>query len=359
MKRFWLGKLTEEDIDTLNSRLVGQNGVGLPEDSPDADTRYACPFNKQQNAASAGIFQDHLLSGEFPTIDSDDLPPEHTIIIEADIQSSSTEGSTDKTRVSQDIRDRIINTCGDSHIRTPSGKKINPALRMYVGAHAMCTDNSKLKQLKLGNGTLCRVKRIKLKRGAPPLRWKNWDGVKVYTTSARFVEWVEFSQFPESDKIKSLKNKIESMSSENGTNQVSSQGETFATLQNRLDSLQSAQLFRLTPIKSTATVDVSLDYSVNEHTLLKKVIITQIPINMNNATTCHNFQGMSVDKLLVVLWSFMENWIYVVLSRVRTLKELYLLKPLPKNLFEKLGVPAELKALESQMREFEAYIIES
>ena len=149
------------------------------------------------------------------------------------------------------------------------------------------------------------------------------------------------------------------MSSENGTNQVSSQGETLATLQNRLDSLQSAQLFRLTPIKSTATVDVSLDDSVNERTLLKKVIITQIPINMNGATTGHKLQGMSVDKLLVVLWSFMENWIYVVLSRVRTLKGLYLLKPLPKNSLEKFVVPPELKAFESRMRELETHVIQS
>ena len=153
----------------LNSRLVGQNGVCVPKDGPDADIRYACPFNKQRNAASAGIFKDHILSGEFPTIDSDELPPEHTVIIEADIHSTSTESSGGITQVSQDIRDRIINTCGDSHVKTSPGKKIDPALRMYTGAHAMCTDNSKLKKFKLGNGTLCRVKRIKLKRGAPPL----------------------------------------------------------------------------------------------------------------------------------------------------------------------------------------------
>ena len=90
LKRCWLGKLTEEDIDTLNSRLVGQNGVCVPKDGPDADIRYVCPFNKQQNAASAGIFKDHILSGEFPTIDSDELPPEHTVINEADIHSTST-----------------------------------------------------------------------------------------------------------------------------------------------------------------------------------------------------------------------------------------------------------------------------
>ena len=158
LKRFWLGKLMEEDIETLKLRLISQDGVHLPEDSPHANTHHECQFNKCQNTASAGIFRDHLLSREFSTIDSNDLSPEHTVIIEADIQSSSTEGSEGKTGVSQDIRERIINICGDSNVRTSSGKKIDPALCMYTDAHAMCTDNSKLKQLKLGNGTLCCMK---------------------------------------------------------------------------------------------------------------------------------------------------------------------------------------------------------
>ena len=101
LKRFWLGHLKEADIDTLNTRLVGRNGVCLPEDSPDADTRYACPFNNQRNAASAGIFKDHLLRGEFPTIDCDDLPSKHTLIFEADVQSPFTEGNKGRTRVKQ------------------------------------------------------------------------------------------------------------------------------------------------------------------------------------------------------------------------------------------------------------------
>ena len=116
---------------------------------------------------------------------------------------------------------------------------------------------------------------------------ENWDRVKVYTTSAMFVEWIEFSRFPDSDKIKSLKNEIESISNEDSTHQVNSRDETLATLQKRLDLLQSAQLFRLTPVKSTATVNVCLDDNVEDRTLLKKVIITQIPIMMNDATTGH------------------------------------------------------------------------
>ena len=65
------------------------------------------------------------------------------------------------------MRDRMINTCGDSHVTVGQSKKIDPCLRLYTGAHAMCIDNSKLKKFKLGNGTLCRVKSIRLKDNAP------------------------------------------------------------------------------------------------------------------------------------------------------------------------------------------------
>ncbi len=66
-------------------------------------------------------------------------------------------------------------------------------------------NNSKLKLDNIGNGTLCRVKCIKLKNGTPPLQWKNWGSFNVYTTSARYVEWTEFERFPEIDKSDSKK----------------------------------------------------------------------------------------------------------------------------------------------------------
>ena len=91
------------------------------------------------------------------------------------------------------------------------------------------------------------------------------------------------------------------------SNDVGINSAIIETLQNRLNSLQVAQTFKLNPVKSTATVEVRLDDSVNERTSIKQVIITQIPINTNDTTTGHKLQGMSVDKLLVTSWSFMEH----------------------------------------------------
>jgi hypothetical protein len=54
----------------------------------------------------------------------------------------------------------------------------------------------------------------------------------------------------------------------------------------------------------------------------------QIPILVNNATTGHKLQGSGVDALFVHSWSYVANWVYVMLSRVKTLQGLYLRQPL-------------------------------
>ena len=125
LKRLWKGEIKKDDIEWINTRLVGKNEVTLPENTnADTDTCYACPFNKQRNATSAGIFQEHLQSDMFPNVDSNNLPPSHTIIIEVEIYSSNTNANNENTRVSKALTDRIINTCGDSHCISDQRKKL-------------------------------------------------------------------------------------------------------------------------------------------------------------------------------------------------------------------------------------------
>ena len=65
-----------------------------------------------------------------------------------------------------------------------------------------------------------------------------------------------------------------------------------------------------------------------------KCRMTQIPVNVNDATTGHKLQGMSKDVMIVTSWpkgglsALFKNWEYVVLSRVRTLEGLYLFEPI-------------------------------
>jgi hypothetical protein len=124
------------------------------------DTCYACLTNNERNSIQASIFKKHILATH-PSINSNLNPLEHTIIIEADINSSAAKNTHQK--IKEHLRNRIITTCGDADVMAGT-KHIDPALCIYVGAHLICIDNKHLKdKVPRGNGTICRVIGIKLK----------------------------------------------------------------------------------------------------------------------------------------------------------------------------------------------------
>ena len=73
-----------------------------------------------------------------------------------------------------------------------------------------------------------------------------------------------------------------------------------------------------------------------------------MPILVNNATTGHKLQGSGVDSLFVHGWSYVTNWVYVMLSRVKQRSGLFCRKPLSLDL-TKYAMP---EALTRMMNEF-------
>ena len=70
-----------------NNRLVGPN-LRLPKMFPsNKEVSYAAPYNKDRNAISAGNFRNHILATHPPFL-SNEQPPKHTIVIEANIKST-------------------------------------------------------------------------------------------------------------------------------------------------------------------------------------------------------------------------------------------------------------------------------
>ena len=64
-----------------------------------------------------------------------------------------------------------------------------------------------------------------------------------------------------------------------------------------------------------------------QHKVGAKII--QFGVNSNKATTGHKLQGASLNKMVVRSWEYgIPNWIYVVLSRVRSLKGLFICEKL-------------------------------
>ena len=83
--------------------------------------------------------------------------------------------------------------------------------------------------------------------------------------------------------------------------------------------------------------------------------MTQLPVNCNIATAGHKLQGMSMDALIVNSWGCgWDNWVYVVLSRVRTRSGLFLSKKL--DLKKKFKVLEKLLSFEERKEKEEQYL---
>ena len=82
--------------------------------------------------------------------------------------------------------------------------------------------------------------------------------------------------------------------------------------------------------------------------------MTQFLVNSSDAVTGHKLQGMTKDNVIVVSWNKQINWIYVVLSRVRTLDGLYLFKRLKLKDIKKPESFKEFQAFMERMRRIEA-----
>ena len=73
----------------------------------------------------------------------------------------------------------------------------------------MCIDNKHLKdKVPRGNGTICRVLKIKLKQDAPSHKWKNFYGKKVWTVNASDVEYVECEHVHKTGRMLQLETQI-------------------------------------------------------------------------------------------------------------------------------------------------------
>jgi len=169
LERLRTGSHTSDDVETINTRLVcGSTGVDPPEGN---DVFRVVPTNKERFSILCLGFQKHL-QATHPSIDSDEPPPNHTIIVEAVFKRNS-------RNLSSALTDFIATSLGDNDIKVTSpwnskDAKVDPALRLFVGAMLMVNSNEDLDDNR-ANGTVCKCVGIRLKKGAQR-QIKNWDG---------------------------------------------------------------------------------------------------------------------------------------------------------------------------------------
>ena len=82
---------------------------------------------------------------------------------------------------------------------------------------------------------------------------------------------------------------------------------------------------------------------------IKRLKITQFPVNSNIATTGYILQGQTKTRMIVPSWDCrVKTWIYVVSWRIRTLDRLLLVKKMDDNL-KKYQVSDFLKGEEERL----------
>jgi hypothetical protein len=341
MMRMWKGTSTEDDFKNINQRLigVGKDSLKVPTTNENTDISYACWSNMDRNAVHAASFKEHIK--HFPSYDSDELPPNHTIIVEADISEAplqkpkNNKNSNDnreevisnqrnkamRVRIDPIIKSLIYSRLGDHDVRDKN-KPIDPALKLYVGAHCMINENDNVKEGR-ANGTMCRVRSIK-RKSTTPLNVSNYDGKKVYSIGANDIDYIEFDHYPPTPEQEKLLCDIDEME-KNSVKNI----DEIQHLRHKLEVLSRKRRFRLQPKTSYVTFHLdSLKRNCNgscKHRTRVRAKLKQFPIILNDATTGYKLQGSTKNQIILQSIDYQTSgWLYTALSRVRRLKGLFL-----------------------------------
>jgi hypothetical protein len=309
LMRFRDGELTEADVDVINRRVV-TNEINIP-----PDVTYATYRNVDRTSINNGIFQkycnDRIATG-------DNLESDFILVLSSDIEIRRGNGTYRKP--SNQWEKHFWENCGEGDC-TPDtfAGRFDPGLLLYYKRPMMVNNN-----LDVGNGiakgTKAYMEKIHLKPGRT-IRYTTLGpkNSKIRIPVVRASDILRIAMRHESPDVASPVFLLEPKTKQG-----------FCAKVPYPDSLQTG-----------GRTSVQMLYMRG----------TQLPIICNNATTGHKLQGATIATLFVHALSNVRNWTYVVLSRVKTLKGLFLRKKLDKKDLPKLNdIPVTQQQLIQQMR---------
>jgi hypothetical protein len=285
---------THEDGKKINARIIGSVYGPKEEDIP-KNVTYACKSNLDRMAVNEGIFARHIESTHScdPSVD----PPKHTICIMAgDLKWKK--GKNDFVNMNQNTKDIFYSCVGEAQVRSHNNSKMyDPLLKLYKGRPVMINDNIDVENC-IANGTMCEFEGVVFKEGV------TFEDLRKVVIDGYYVWCAHVSQ------IKCLKLRL-------------------------LDGLKHKDEIRYTylepqKIAGKAHFPIPIYAEINKATfrMWRSMQMTCFPLNTANARTIHKLQGRTIEAMIINSWDYTGNWIYVALSRVTTLKGLYLRLPL-------------------------------
>jgi ATP:corrinoid adenosyltransferase len=288
MNRIHNGCPTTADIALLNSRVLNGTHPASPkeQDLPD-DVSYAVYRNADKSAINNGVFAEHLKKTH-STNPSAPIPV-HTLVVRSDELT----WKYNKKAFGPTARHSLWSGCSETHVKTTGehGKFVDPFLKLSTNIPLMYTENHDVPN-GIANGTLCNLVKIVLHTHVTEADFKimNIDGYYVRTIDATNVNY----------------------------------------LLCRIH--ESTRTFEVRPDTVTCKIDLPFELIPGEK--MRKIVrakVNRFPLLINHATTGHKLQGQTKLNLCISDWHYGANWPYVVLSRVTSLKGLFLLKPLRQD----------------------------
>ena len=274
------GTHSDEDIQKLNQRCFKNNPNLKAELKKYPNASFASYTNEERCSVGTAAFDTQVEA----YCSKDDLiaPPENILIVEANIYLSN-------GKIYDNIsHSRVVSWCADESIQKSSGTtRIDPALKLCSDCPLIINSNNNLDQ-NVGNGSLCFLKKVKLKENCTPYK-KKYNGYWVRCVRASDVEFILLHKNHEGKKEK------------------------------------KPVVVKIQPVKTTVNIKLRNLGS----TVMKSQKIEQLDVLSGSASTGHKLQGQSKDALIVVDWTYkIDNWIYVVLSRVRTMNGIFFMQPI-------------------------------
>ena len=180
------------------------------------------------------------------------------------------------------VKRHFYENCTESECNFGKGGKgrVDPVLKLYPNCPMMLTQNTDVENGE-ANGSRVRVQNVVVKAGETPFTLKLVNGTTVYAVYCSQVESI--------------------------------------SLEHKNEDIVPRQ-FDL----SAKTFNFQCRMQVGMEELYTGIRGDQFPIISNSCTTGHKLQGCTVDTIIANDWYYGANWVYVVLSRVKTMSGLYI-----------------------------------
>jgi len=284
--RFRNGEVTKEDIDNINSRKVCHGDI-LPD-----GIQYATHRNRTRDVINTVLFQkycrDNVLGNGI--VDG-------AVLILSDCLMRKT---SDKTYTAMNAKQIFYNELSENDLQPGQQKpRVDPVLKLHRDCPMMMTHNQDV-DAGIANGTCATLDQIVLHpmESATLVEVQVGISVKAYYAS----------------QVAALRLRHQSQSFNPRVFEIKS--DEYAV---------KAQW----PVVRGVNEIMSSNINAVEEVPMK---IHQFAVVRNAGTTGHKLQGKSVSNIMVTEWDYSNNWAYVVLSRVREMKGLYLRTALKSDL---------------------------